>query len=131
MRQLPISTLLPYTTLVRSVSVSSVTLTAPFTISQNYCLATGSWNGVLAPGTHCDMLVAFAPVAGASATGTLSIAAAASAYLVSLAGTGVAPPDTTPPTVSLTSPANGATISGTISGVVSGGATPVPEIGRA
>src|SRR2546428_13333788 len=91
MRQLPISTLLPYTTLVRSVSVSSVTLTAPFTISQNYCLATGSWNGVLAPGTHCDMLVAFAPVAGASATGTLSIAAAASAFLVTFAGTGGGP----------------------------------------
>src|SRR2546428_12580711 len=107
LRRPPRSTLLPYATLFRSqnvqitntgpvgVSVSGATLTGPFTISQNYCLATGSWNGVMAPGTHCDVLVAFAPVVGGTASGTLSIGAAASVYAISLSGTGV--PDTIPP----------------------------------
>src|SRR2546425_12556893 len=45
------------------VSVSSVAITGPFAISQNYCLANGTWNGVIAPGTKCDVLVAFAPTA--------------------------------------------------------------------
>src|SRR2546428_5083668 len=101
LRRPPRSTLLPYATLFRSqnvqitntgsvgVSVSSVTLTGPFAISQNYCLATGSWNGVLAPGTRCDVFVAFAPVASANASTTLKITAGARAYLVSLAGTRV------------------------------------------
>ena len=96
------------------VSVSSVTSTGPFAISQNYCVANGSWNGVMAPGTHCDVFVAFAPVVGGNATGTLSISAAAVVYPITLAGMGVAPADTTPPTVSIASPGNGATVSGTI-----------------
>ena len=96
------------------VSVSSVTSTGPFAISQNYCVANGSWNGVMAPGTHCDVFVAFAPVVGGNATGTLSISAAAVVYPITLAGMGVAPADTTPPTVSIASPGNGATVSGTV-----------------
>src|SRR3989441_638794 len=96
------------------VSLSSVTITGPFTISQNYCVANGSWNGVMAPGTHCDVSAAFAPAVEGTATGTLSISAAGSVYPVTLGGAGVTPPDTTPPTVSITSPANGATVSGTI-----------------
>src|SRR5438876_147371 len=75
------------------VSVSSVTSTGPFAISQNYCVANGSWNGVMAPGTHCDVFVAFAPVVGGNATGTLSISAAAVVYPITLAGMGVAPAD--------------------------------------
>src|SRR5437667_2083514 len=96
------------------VSVSSVTSTGPFAISQNYCVANGSWNGVMAPGTHCDVFVAFAPVVGGNATRTLSISAAAVVYPITLAGMGVAPADTTPPTVSIASPGNGATVSGTV-----------------
>src|SRR5207247_10666754 len=72
-------------------SLSSVTSIGPFAISQNYCVANGSWNGVMAPGTHCDLYVVFAPVAADSATGTLSISGAGSVYPVTLAGTGVAP----------------------------------------
>jgi len=81
------------------VSLSSVTITSPFAISQNYCLANGSWNGVLAPGTHCDLFVVFAPVVGGAVTGKLSLSAAGSVYPVTLSGTGVAPADTTPPSV--------------------------------
>src|SRR5256712_7910179 len=68
----------------------------------------------MAPGTHCDVSAAFAPAVEGTATGTLSISAAGSVYPVPLGGAGVTPPDTTPPTVSITSPANGATVSGTI-----------------
>ncbi len=82
------------------VSVSSVNIAGPFAISQNYCMATGTWNGVMAPGTHCDIFVVFAPVAGGNASGTLSISVAGNVYPVTLAGTGVAPADTTPPTIS-------------------------------
>src|SRR5207249_408330 len=57
---------------------------------------------------------AFAPVVGGNATGTLNISAAAVVYPITLAGMGVAPADTTPPTVSIASPGNGATVSGTI-----------------
>src|SRR5439155_815119 len=102
------------------VSVSSVTSTGPFAISQNYCVANGSWNGVMAPGTHCDVFVAFAPVVGGNATGTLSISAAAVVYPITLAGMGVAPADTTPPTVSIASPGNGTTGYGSAIPVVSG-----------
>src|SRR3989442_7654234 len=98
-RRPPRSTLFPYTTLFRS-------LTGPFAISQNYCLATGSWNGVLAPGTHCDVLVAFAPVAGGSATGTLSSEEDTSELQSRPHLACRLLPDTTPPSVSLTSPAS-------------------------
>src|SRR5439155_322483 len=96
------------------VLVGTVTATDPFAVSQNYCLANGSWNGVMAPGTHCDLFVVFAPALAGSATGTLSISAAGSVYPVSLAGTGAAPVDTTPPTVSIASPTNGDIVTGTI-----------------
>src|SRR5207249_978538 len=89
------------------VLVGTVTATDPFAVSQNYCLANANWNGVMAPGTHCDLFVVFAPALAGSATGTLSISAAGSIYPVSLAGTGAAPVDTTPPTVSIASPTNG------------------------
>src|SRR5207237_2872577 len=45
------------------VSVSSMTITGPFAIALNYCMANGTWNGVIAPGTHCDIYAVFAPVA--------------------------------------------------------------------
>src|SRR3989441_441648 len=96
------------------VSVSSVTITGPFAISQNSCLASGTWNGVIAPGTKCDLYVVFAPTAGGTATGTLSISALGNVYPVTLAGTGVLPPDTTPPTVSITAPAANSSVSGTV-----------------
>src|SRR2546426_8452482 len=81
------------------VSVANIAITGPFAISQNYCQANGSWNGVMSPGTHCDLFVVFAPVVGGTASGTLSISTAARVYGVTLAGTGTAPMDTTPPSV--------------------------------
>jgi hypothetical protein len=71
------------------MSVGSTSITGPFAITQNYCLATTSWNGILAPGTRCDVSVVFAPTVGGSASGTLTISVAGSTYLVTLAGTGL------------------------------------------
>jgi len=101
------------------VSVSSVTITGPFAISQNFCLANASWNGVMAPGTHCDVFVVFAPGVGGAASGTLSISAAGGVYPVTLSGTGVVvvtalSGDTMLPSVSLTAPTAGATVAGTV-----------------
>src|SRR5207253_2780627 len=95
-------------------SLTSVALTGPFALSRNFCVANGTWNGILAPGTHCDISVVFAPTFAGNATSTLTLNAAGSSYAVGLSGTGSAPPDTTPPSVSLTAPSAGATVSGTI-----------------
>ncbi|MBI2358775.1 MAG: LamG domain-containing protein, partial [Deltaproteobacteria bacterium] len=76
-------------------------IAGPFAISENLCIATGTWDGVMAPGTHCDLSVVFAPVAGGDASGTLSISAAGSVYPATLSGTGAALADVTPPTDSL------------------------------
>src|SRR5207244_2430164 len=95
-------------------SLTSVALTGPFALSGNSCVANGTWNGILAPGTHCDISVVFAPTLAGNATSTLTLNAAGSSYAVGLSGTGSAPPDTTPPSVSLTAPSAGATVSGTI-----------------
>src|SRR5439155_1536881 len=72
-------------------SLRSVTSCGPLAITQTHGLANASWNGVMAPGTHCDLFVVFAPALAGSATGTLSISAAGSIYRVGLAGTGTAP----------------------------------------
>src|SRR5947208_3377852 len=93
-------------------SLTSVALTGPFALSRNFCVANGTWNGILAPGTHCDISVVFAPTLAGNATSTLTLNAAGSSYAVGLSGTGSAPPDTTPPTVAITAPSNGATASG-------------------
>jgi hypothetical protein len=94
-------------------SVSSVSVTGPFAISQNYCLATISWNGVLAPGTHCDVYVVFAPTVASTVSETLSVSAAGSLAPVTLAGTGVS--TATAVSVSPTSLAFGSVTVGTIS----------------
>src|SRR5205807_8921718 len=77
-------------------------------------MANGTWNGVIAPGTHCDIYVVFAPVGAGNASGTLNISMAGNIYPVTFSGIGVAPADTTPPTVSMTAPAAGATVAGTV-----------------
>jgi len=81
------------------VTLSSVAITGPFVITQNHCLATNTWNGVIPPGTHCDMFVVFAPAVGGAATGRLNISVAGSVYPVMLSGTGAAAADTTPPSI--------------------------------
>src|SRR5439155_4284960 len=96
------------------VLVGTVTATDPFAVSQNYCLANASSNGVMAPGTHCDLFVVFAPALACSATGTLSISAAGTVYPVTLAGTGAAAVDTTSPPVSIASPTTGDIVTGTL-----------------
>src|SRR5207237_654674 len=63
---------------------------------------------------HCDIYAVFAPVGASNASGTLNISMAGNIYPVTFSGIGVAPADTTPPTVSMTAPAAGATIAGTV-----------------
>src|SRR2546422_753380 len=73
------------------MSVSSVTITGPFAISQNSCLASGTWNGVMAPGTKCDLYVVFAPTVAGTAAGTLSISALGNVYPAPFPGAGLVP----------------------------------------
>jgi hypothetical protein len=96
-----------------ATSVSSVSVTGPFVISQNSCLATATWNGVLAPGTHCDVYVVFAPTVASTVSETLSVSAAGSVAPVTLAGTGVS--TATAVSVSPTSLAFGSVSVGTTS----------------
>jgi len=70
------------------VSVSTLATAALFAIAQNNCAASGTWNGVIVPGTHCDIFVTFAPTAAGSSSGSLSITVAGSIYSVALTGTG-------------------------------------------
>ena len=51
----------------------------------------------MAPGTHCNAYVVFAPVTSGSATGTLTVTAAGSSKTAALSGTGAS---TTPPVFS-------------------------------
>src|SRR2546425_8343929 len=44
------------------VSVSAITVSAPFALSRTDCSPTATWTGVLAPGTHCNVYVVFSPV---------------------------------------------------------------------
>jgi len=71
------------------VSVSGITVSGPFALSSTDCFSTPSWNGVMAPGTHCNVYMVFAPVTSGSATGTLTITAAGSSKTVALSGTGL------------------------------------------
>src|SRR3989454_222336 len=41
------------------VSVSGITVSAPFALSRTDCSPTATWTGVLAPGTHCNVYVVF------------------------------------------------------------------------
>ena len=79
------------------VSVSSITVSGPFALSSTDCSPTPTWNGVLAPGTHCNAYVVFAPATSGSATGTLTVTAAGSSKTAALSGTGAT---TTPPVLS-------------------------------
>ena len=79
------------------LSVSSITVSGPFALSSTDCPPTSTWNGVMAPGTHCNAYVVFAPVTSGSATGTLTVTAAGSSKTAALSGTGAS---TTPPVFS-------------------------------
>src|SRR2546426_4548811 len=70
-------------------SVSGITVTGPFALSHPDCSPTSTWNGVMAPSTHCNVYVVFAPVTSGSATGTLTVTAAGTSSAVALSGTGV------------------------------------------
>jgi len=93
--------------------------TANLTVSQNSVSGNGfSTNGLslpltLTPGNSTNFNVAFAPAAVGSVSGSLSLVSNApnSPTSLALSGTGVA---SAPPTVAITSPANGAMVSGTI-----------------
>jgi hypothetical protein len=82
------------------VSISGVSVTAPFTIASNSCGAS-----TLKPQTDCQVMVAFAPTAAGAASGTLTFTDGAGAQTVALTGTGAAPPTDALAPASLSFPA--------------------------
>src|SRR5437867_84504 len=85
------------------VSVSSIAVSPPFALSSTDCFPTSTWNGIMAPGTHCNAWVVFAPVASGSATGTLKVIAAGTSNAATLSGAGTTPPASPAVSVSPTS----------------------------
>jgi hypothetical protein len=85
---------------------------APLTI--NSITASGDFaqttdcSSSLAAGASCTINVTFTPTATGNRTGTLTINddAAGNPHTVALSGMGTAPPDTTPPTITITAPTN-------------------------
>ncbi len=70
-----------------AVSVTSIAVTAPFTLNSNSCGVTS-----LAAESSCQLTVVFKPTQAAAATGLLSLIDGAGTQTVALAGTGAAPP---------------------------------------
>ena len=70
-----------------AVGISSVAITAPFTIVSNAC-----GTSTLAPQTDCQVKVAFAPTQRGAAAGTLTFTDGAGSQTVQLSGWGSAPP---------------------------------------
>jgi len=89
------------------VPVTSVAITAPFTLASNSCGATS-----LAADTSCQLQVAFAPTQAGLATGTLTFVDGTGTQTVALSGTGAAAPTDSLSTFSLAFPA---TVSGQLS----------------
>jgi hypothetical protein len=71
----------------------------------------GTCGSSLSSGSSCTISVTFKPSVYAAESATLNVADSAGTQTSSLSGTGV---DTTPPTTSITTPANGVTVSGTV-----------------
>ena len=94
-----------------AVTISSVAITPPFTITSNQC-------GTLQAQTDCQVMVAFAPTQRGAATGTLTFTDGAGTQTVALSGWGSAPPTDTLSTNPPTSPAS-LTFPGTIVGQLS------------
>jgi Bacterial Ig domain/Putative peptidoglycan binding domain/Abnormal spindle-like microcephaly-assoc'd, ASPM-SPD-2-Hydin len=72
----------------QSVTLTNLTIAPPFLIPTNYCVANTTWNGSIAPDTHCDMYVEFTPQVDGASTGTLSFSAGGMSFEASLTGTG-------------------------------------------
>jgi len=70
-----------------AVSITSVSITAPFKIASNAC-GTSS----LAANTDCQVMVEFAPTVAGTASGTLTFVDGAGTQTVALTGKGAAPP---------------------------------------
>jgi hypothetical protein len=68
-----------------SVSISSIAITPPFTISTNQCTSS------LAAGADCQLLLAFAPTQRGAATGKLTFTEGSNTQTVALSGFGWAP----------------------------------------
>jgi len=106
------------TTSVQTIKLTN-SGTANLTVSQDTLPGKGfnasglSLPLTLSPGQSSNFNVAFAPAATGIVSGSLSLVSNAtnSPATLAVSGTGVAP---TPPSVSISSPANGATVSGTI-----------------
>jgi hypothetical protein len=69
-----------------AVSITSITITPPFTIASNKCTSS------LAAGADCQLLLAFAPTQRGPAAGTLTFTEGSNTQTVALSGFGWAPP---------------------------------------
>ncbi len=90
-----------------AVPITSVAITAPFTLASNSCGTTS-----LAANTSCQVQIAFAPKQPGPATGTLTFVDGAGTQTVALSGNGAAAPTDSLSASSLTFPA---TVSGQLS----------------
>jgi hypothetical protein len=83
----------------------SIAVSPPFARADNNCVAQGGWDGVLAPGSHCDFGVVYSPTATGSDAGTATVASGTAARAVALSGQGAAPA-TPSPTAAAPTPTN-------------------------
>ena len=92
---------------------SNVTISTVSVSGAGFSASGLSAGTIVSPGQALTLNVTFAPAAAGGVTGSVSVVSDASNSPISigLSGTGVIP---APPTVTITSPANGATVSGTI-----------------
>ncbi len=77
-------------------TISSVNVTAPFTLQSDSC------NGSVAANASCQMTVVFTPTAAGAAAGTLTVTGSAGTQTAALTGTGEAAPTDTLSPISLT-----------------------------
>jgi hypothetical protein len=90
--------------------VGALAVAGPFAATANGCDG-----ATLAPGASCAITVAFRPAGAGATAGTLSIDSDAGAQAVALAGTGVAPATTPPPTGATLPPNTSTTFTATTS----------------
>jgi len=109
-----------------AIPISSVAITAPFTISSNACGTTA-----LAADSSCQVLVKFTPTQPGAAAGTLVFTDGAGTQTVVLSGTGAAPPTDTlnPSALSFPGTASGALSAAHTISLTNTGDVPLTAIG--
>ena len=73
------------------LKITAIAVSGPFVITGNYCVATSTWDGTLAPNSHCNLNVAFKPTVVGQQGGMLTLTVLGTSKIVSLSGVAVAP----------------------------------------